>query len=483
MNTSCSAKYCIDFCNDLLKNENELSLAYLNSSFPEIYSLNKSSMPKFKGKLFRLLIFYLRNFKHLLLSFKFLTTNKDYISNTDVLIFAGTSNQYNALKSSAFHLRENFKTLLVFNDLVVNIIDYNGLSTKVEFTPDIRILSFWLLIKNIKRLCLQLNEIDPRLICWKLDVFLEVYPWLIYSLKFLTAVKPNYLLVSNDHSLSNRCFIAVAHNLKIKTVYMQHASVSSDFPKLRFDYVFLDGKVALDKYEECEKNNFKYSGNGPTPIIFLSGQKKNLDYNISNNIKHHLAISINSLDSIHEVIKFCQDLVKKNIYLIVRWHPFHSYKDVELLKDKLSGYGNKLLFSDPSKQDLCKYFSQASVMVSANSSIHLEAACAGLSTIYYEFSQSAFKDYYGYVKNEISIQAFSIDEVINLYKKFLSKKNICLKRLSAIKAYSQSFSTKWENREGELVAKTLLALKVNSCFTNEYTQIANSIFPTVYKIK
>ena len=58
--------------------------------------------------------------------------------------------------------------------------------------------------------------------------------------------------MSNDHSPANRALLLVAKSKGIKTVYMQHASVSNLFPVLDFDYSFLDGVNAYNIYKEIE---------------------------------------------------------------------------------------------------------------------------------------------------------------------------------------------------------------------------------------
>ena len=84
------------------------------------------------------------------------------------------------------------------------------------------------------------------------------------------------MITSNDHNVPNRCMLAVAHHLGIKTVYLQHASVSPIFPALRVNYAFLDGQCALDIYRQCEPNQPNTNRNAPLPKVILSGQKKHV---------------------------------------------------------------------------------------------------------------------------------------------------------------------------------------------------------------
>ena len=90
------------------------------------------------------------------------------------------------------------------------------------------------------------------------------------------------------------------------------------------------------------------------------------------------------------------------------------------------------------------------ILIASNSSIHLEAALAGLPTFYDEMSKEVlFTDYYGYVKKGISKRLkknFSYELVKNSIKRKVSDRN----RQQAIKSYSEKHGKNWQNLEGEL---------------------------------
>ena len=95
-------------------------------------------------------------------------------------------------------------------------------------------------------------------------------------------------------------------------------------------------------------------------------------------------------------------------------------------------------------------------MISGNSSIHLEAALAGVLPIYYEISPTNNPDYYGYVKSGLAVKANDFNEIKNIIEqKLLSNKA----RDVAIRYYSSTYNTPWEGNEGNLVAECLIALK------------------------
>jgi len=59
------------------------------------------------------------------------------------------------------------------------------------------------------------------------------------------------LVVANDHSYPCTTIVKAAQDEGVKTVYIQHASVSDKFPALKFDYALLEGLDSLEKYNLC----------------------------------------------------------------------------------------------------------------------------------------------------------------------------------------------------------------------------------------
>ena len=82
----------------------------------------------------------------------------------------------------------------------------------------------------------------------------------------------------------------------------------------------------------------------------------------------------------------------------MRTHPAQPYEFVKSLQD-YTKINPLVTISYPEKEFLDEYFRKCDVLVSGNSSIHLEAAVSGLVTYYYEFSnETSYYDYYGYIK-------------------------------------------------------------------------------------
>ena len=63
--------------------------------------------------------------------------------------------------------------------------------------------------------------------------------------------QPRAVVFSNDHNDDARSLLLACKAENIPTAYVQHASVSTNFPPLGYDLSLLEGQDALDKYSLC----------------------------------------------------------------------------------------------------------------------------------------------------------------------------------------------------------------------------------------
>ena len=146
--------------------------------------------------------------------------------------------------------------------------------------------------------------------------------------------------------------------------------------------------------------------------------------------------------------------------------------------------GNDLLtWSNSQEQPIHEYFMNIDALIASNSSIHLEAALVNLPTFYHEMSDEVFiSDYYGYVKNSISkkLEENFSAELINFY---IDELLLSEKRKLAIKKYSETFGSLWQNREGELTALIIDNI-LNNQSLEEFFEIKEAeIYKTIGNIK
>ncbi|MDX1490605.1 MAG: hypothetical protein R3332_04925 [Pseudohongiellaceae bacterium] len=290
------------------------------------------------------------------------------------------------------------------------------------------------------------------------DRFCLSYSYLSFFYRNISYIRPSCVLTANDHNVQNRCFIAIANYLDCRTAYLQHASVSKFFPALSVDWAFLDGKASEEIYVKCQTNRPDRASR-KFVSIFHTGQKKILTTSDRGNTSIGLAVNafidLETIESVYNLTLFF------GYKLHLRWHPTQESVDIEQLKRKY-GSRDSVILSDPSKEDVASYLSRLRYLVAGNSSIHLEAALAGVVPLYFETSDFVSWDYYGYVKKGISFDLQNLETLRDI----LNEKVKVELSLESLRYYSATYQTVWQNREGELVAKLLVRLCHGGSFTS-----------------
>jgi hypothetical protein len=460
----------------ILNVESEARLNYLiGQKISEIRHL-QIHKSRFKSPFLHSILFFVRPFVKGWIDYFPSTT----VSHVRYFIYAGTTNQLKSLEGFVKALsqrRESFK--FVVSEGLFSESKLAGMCTPFRRrVVDVIISSFAMIIRYGK-----LREMLDGEYCRVnenyFQIFLESYLYLAYFLRVLKESCPEFVVVSNDHSVNNRSLLAVANYLGIKTVYMQHASVSSLFPALRFNYAFLDGEKSLQVYEECEKNSPGDIREYQKPKVYLSGQKKKV-HSSMNVTKKKVGLAINMHDPINEVLLLIARLKEKNIDVFLRWHPRQDLIYISKIYDAFAE-DLQVELSDPKTQDVAEYLHQVHTLIAGNSSIHLEAAIMDVRTIYYELVPPEMHDYYGYVKEKISLYAKSIEALLNI---LINKDVIVLDgRFESIKKYSESYGTAWYDKEGDLVYETLRRLTKGQELASIYGGAKNSVvFGRVFKL-
>lgn len=438
--------------NSILEQQPEAWLAYLYGQQLENLRTLRGRKPPYTGFVLQLFKF----FYHIGTNIR--SSNRGpKLKNIEHVIFAGTGNQLVTLEPTVAALRNRHRQVAV----IVGKAQYDTKALKKGY----RAVSFGLV--DVYRALLLLVVRGPKLYRdlqkdnavaaeWYFSTFCQAYIYLVYFWRILRDIRPDYVITANDHNVSNRSMMAVAHFLGIKTVYMQHASVSGLFPALRVDYAFLDGQSALDTYRLCEINQPQAGFKAPLPKIILSGQKKHI---VRSEKTEDLptGVAINTLDDCERVIDFICTLAEAGKKVCLRWHPSQSRADLGYLFRNLLGHPY-VSFSDPRKESASEFLSKVAWVVAANTSIHLEAALAGASAIYYEFGQPELPDYYGYVKNGLAKPARSVNEVISILEECGVGR---YSNIDAVRFYSATYMTDWDGKEAELVAECLCSHMVN----------------------
>jgi hypothetical protein len=451
--------------NAILEQEPETWLAYLYGQQLENIPHLTRSRRRFKGMFLRFCAHGLFLVRHLV--FRQPNALK---ARADYLVFAGSANQMSSLEGTTDVLKEKENRVVeIGNAKLLHTEDQQARFIPVGFTVVDIAKSLVLLLRNGPAMYKGLQKKHPAAIQSYFDKFCSVYTHLVYFHRILRQTNPNFVITANDHNPSNRSLLAAAHYLGIKTVYLQHASVSSLFPALRVNYAFLDGQCALDAYRDCEKNQPETHRKAPLPKVLLTGQKKHLARTDSNQTKT-IGIALNALDNATAAIEFVKELVKAGQELRVRWHPGQSERDIQHYM-RVFGDIPQVALSNPKTEPVSDFMAQTRWLVAGNSSIHLEAALAGVTPIYFELTPPDTTDYYGYVRHGLAKPANSPDDILKMVKAGDDAEGPDFK---AVRYYSATYLTDWDGREGELVAECLLRVFRGDVLPVEIVEIQTS---------
>lgn len=254
----------------ILKNEPEIWIAYL-------YGQQLENLPALRNKKATLRGFTLQTLKFII----HLTKNiglKNHISNkknVEYVAYAGSINQKASLDKTISALRSrNIELVALIGKEHINKKSIEESYFEVSFSIFDIYRALILLTTRGPTLYRKLRKTNIISAELHYSTFCQSYIYLAYFWRVLRDLHPDFVITTNDHNTSNRSMLAVANFLNIKTVYLQHASVTNLFPALRVDYAFLDGQSALETYRLCEKNQPQPDLKTISTKIILSGQKK-----------------------------------------------------------------------------------------------------------------------------------------------------------------------------------------------------------------
>ncbi len=270
--------------------------------------------------------------------------------------------------------------------------------------------------------------------------------WTTYGLyhiaeEYLIHYKVNTLVLSNDHNTFHRCLILRAKEKEIKTVYVQHASVTAKFPRLLFDYSFLDGDETLEKY---------LCAGQPDGEVILSGGVRFDEFHkkcrsASAPSISTIGVAINMVDDLEQVKALCAHLLKHNFKIVLRPHPRYGAIDQKWLSC------NGIMFSNPITESSSDFINHIDCMISNQSAIHLDAAIMNCPCIMFNFSNKDINDYYSFIKNGLVKEAHDYDELDAI----LATPDQLLPPDSILQYYNASSNTPLHGHLGEIIASCI----------------------------
>ncbi len=257
--------------------------------------------------------------------------------------------------------------------------------------------------------------------------------------KFLKLYRPRMIILSNDHGVHCRALVHAANAAGIPTIFFQHASIKEDFPPMRFRYACLEGRDTLDKYREIDPAS--------STDFRLIGMPKFDGYFAHINRKPRvrvLGIPYGHTDSVEDILTLTRRIAAATQNLTIRLRPHPADKRPLDLSAVAAG-SNLLERSDPTREPAFDFLRSVDMIVSGNSSIHLEAVLLNVMSVYY--SRNAEHDVYHYVANGLVDEAATVEELIDYIRRNQEQKEDNRHRA---KYYYAPLSTEWDGRAGEL---------------------------------
>nr|WP_255481103.1 hypothetical protein [Pontibacter sp. Tf4] len=268
--------------------------------------------------------------------------------------------------------------------------------------------------------------------------FYEVY------LQKLRKYKPAAIVFANDHNADARSMLLAAKAAGIKTIYIQHASVSPIFPPLQFDLNLLEGQDALQKYKICGPIEGKVELIGmPKADAFVPFRNRNQQIQT-------IGIGCNLMDDLGEIGKLIRQLSSDfpSIHFILRPHP-RDKRDF----NALSTIGTNISLSDSRTIVTFDYLRQVDVQISGNSGIHLEAVLLNVWSIFYNMNPTEkLDDYYGFIAHGLVDAPAGYEELKHLLQQHLHEKPNVYQRA---KYYNETVGSTYEGKSSELALKFL----------------------------
>lgn len=257
---------------------------------------------------------------------------------------------------------------------------------------------------------------------------------------------PRLVVMANDHTMWTRTLIYAAKDEGVPTAYVQHASVTSEFPPLAFDYALLEGVDAAAKYTHHTITSTK---------IFLIGMPRfdNYFHAINQSLTiQTIGICTNPLDLTDELHQLGYHLHQQfpHIQFVLRPHP----ADPRQAEWQAIALQYEWSISIAKEELAFAFLARTDAIIAGDSNILLEAALLNVYPIYYDFPQKKL-DWYGFHQDGLVSYHNKPETLIEeLNDLAIAKPDI---RHKAIR-YCATVDTKYDGYSHELAQKLLVTL-------------------------
>lgn len=352
-----------------------------------------------------------------------------------VWLYIVSQNNYEALQ----FLRDTRPDAVLVAGQSKQIGRYNGVVNRLSLRR--KLLYYWqfpLVLLGLRR-----TE-GPR--AWRFFdlVFNAIGYYEVYR-RALRHYRPKAVVFANDHNDDARALLLACQAEGIPTAYVQHASVSTNFPPLGFDLSLLEGQDALDKYRQCGPVLGQVELVGmPKADAFLA--RKNQNPRVQ-----RVGIACNTLDTTEAIAETVAYLLREfpGCTFTFRPHPGDP-RDFRFLGHQHP----QLLFSDARQENVFEFLQQQDALIAADTSTHLEATLLNVASLYFRFGTHAVADdYYGYVARGLVERARTLPELAALLRRYQQYKPADLYQRAAY--YNATLSTPDEGHSQQRAARLL----------------------------
>lgn len=411
-------------------NIRQLGYIYFSIDPDQRQYLNQQVDNKYANRKVGSSVLFLIKFVYFLIKSPFRFPQK--IKRGCVLFFGESKNNLRALEPIVEKIgKTNCETLF-------SSYDYPSWRQYLYALPHIS--EFW---KTYKKM----SPYDKGVVDFFFSKFLRMYGCNRMASDILDAYSPTVLVLANDHLPLNRALMFVANERHIPTLYVQHASITEKFPPLEFTYSLLDGEDALEKYMAAgplQSNVFLCGGVRFDRIRKMANLVEDINY---------IGVAINEVDDPETVKKTCR--IIQNFYkqkgkqVVLRPHPSMPQDTwVKWCKE------NDIVFSNAREESSFAFLSRLDVLISNQSSIHLDAAMCHKPALVFNLSSEPLDDYYGFVKKRLVPYATNIDDVL----RFIESSNEFTYNDEIVRYYNSSYNTSFEGNVSGLICDVIREL-------------------------
>ncbi|WP_421808356.1 hypothetical protein [Flagellimonas sp.] len=361
---------------------------------------------------------------------------KEQIPKNKIWFLVLTKNNYDSLKDVQ---------LLTDHSIMISFFRFRSTINKSTHYYNLRFRILWDLIYPIAWLSYFVK--NPKKAMKYYDLLLTVNGSYEESKRLIKKSTPKGIVFTNDHLVESRSMLLAAKKLGVPTYYIPHASISSFFPPLQFDYALLDGQDTLDKYRSCGVVDSKVE------LLGMPKFDKYVNNENTNDTVGSIGIAYNMIDEIDDVVALTKKIAESfpEISITLRPHPGDSRK--------LDAVPKNVKVSDSKKEVAFSFLNKIDLLIAGESSIHLEAVLYNVYPLYFCFTAHNRYDYYGYIKNglveNLDSQTALLDKISELQH---FKPDIRTRAKYYNAAIGTDFYGKTSKRMADLIERTSISI-------------------------